>query len=179
MRFCWVFFFFFFFFFLHFVFFFFFFSFFFFFFFSFFFLSFFSWCTQRSWLGVKYQLTNCLFVFSERELNQTCAGFSEHCVNGTTCDPDTKICVTEDGKCCLYAIPGVLSIPFLRLCPTLSRSPFASFCVYLFTCPYLFWHFVQLLQRLPSLSIHVFPERAVVYRGCRSQGPLCWEPSAT
>ena len=112
-------------------------------------------------------------MFSERKLEQSCAGFSDHCVNGTTCDPDTKICVTEDSKCCLFAIPGVLSIPFLRLCPTLSRSLFASFSLYLFTCPYLFWHFVQLLQRLPSLSIHLFPERAVEYRGCRSPGPLC------
>ena len=60
-------------------------------------------------------------MLSERRLNQTCAGFSDHCVNGTTCDPDTKICVTEDSKCCLYAIPGVLSTPFLCLCPTLSR----------------------------------------------------------
>ena len=59
---------------------------------------------------------------SERKLNQTCAGFSDHCVNGTTCAPDTKICVTEDSKCCLYAIPGVLSTPFLCLCPTLSLS---------------------------------------------------------
>ena len=139
----------------------------------------FFWFTQYSWLGVKYQLTDCWFMFSERKLEQPCAGFSDHCVDGTTCDPDTKICVTEDGKCCLSAIPGVLSIPFLRLCPTLSRSPFASFYLYLFTCPYLFGHFVQLLQRLPSLSIHLFPERAVVYRGCRSPGPLCWEPSAT
>ena len=28
----------------------------------------------------------------------------------------------------------------------------ASFSLYLFTCPYLFWHFVQLLQTLPYLS---------------------------
>ena len=61
-------------------------------------------------------------MLSERKLNQTCAGFSDHCVNGTTCDPVTKICVTEDSKCCLYAIPGVLSTPFLCLCPTLSLS---------------------------------------------------------
>ena len=61
-------------------------------------------------------------MLSERKLNQTCAGFGDHCVNGTTCDPDTKICVTEDSKCCLYAIPGVLSTPFLCLCPTLSLS---------------------------------------------------------
>ena len=127
----------------------------------------------RFLITLKYQLTDCLFMFSERKLEQSCAGFSDHCVNGTTCDPDTKICVTEDSKCCLSAIPGVLSILFLLLCPTLSRSPFASFTLYLFTCPYLFWHFVQLLQRLPSLSIHLFPERAVVYRGCRSLGPLC------
>ena len=73
-------------------------------------------------MGVKYQLTNWLLMLSERKLNQTCAGFSDHCVNGTTCDPVTKICVTEDSKCCLYAIPGVLSTPFLCLCPTLSRS---------------------------------------------------------
>ena len=140
----------------------------------------FFWYYAISWLGVKYQLTDCLFMFSERELNQTCAGFSDHCVNGTTCDPDTNICTaTRVSKCCLYAIPGVLSIPFLRLCPTLSRSPFASFSLFLFTCPYLFWHFVQLLQRLPSLAIHLFPERSVVYRGCRSQGPLWWGPSAT
>ena len=143
---------------------------------------FFFWFTQYSWLGVKYQLTNWLFMLSEREVNQTCAGFSDHCVNGATCDPDTNLCTTvktEYSKCYLYAIPGVLSIPFLRLCPTLSRSPFASFSLFLFTCPYLFWHFVQLFQHLPSLAIHLFPERAVVYRGCRSQGPLCWEPSAT
>ena len=73
------------------------------------------WCTQSSWLGVKYRLTNWLFMLSERKLNQTCAAFSDHCINGTTCDPDTKICVTEDSKCCLYAIPGVLSTPFLSV----------------------------------------------------------------
>ena len=81
----------------------------------------FFWCTQSSWLGVKYRLTNWLFMLSERKLNQTCADFSDHCINGTTCDSDTKICVTEDSKCCLYAIPGVLSTPFLRLWPTLSH----------------------------------------------------------
>ena len=137
----------------------------------------FFWSTQYSWLGVKYQLTDCLFKFSERKLNQTRAGFSDHCVNGTTCDPDTNICTATAkpgfGKCCLYAIPGMLSIPFLRLCPTLSRSPFASFCLYLFTCPYLFCHFVQLLQRLPSLSIHLFPETlSGVPRMQKSRSPV-------
>ena len=68
-----------------------------------------------------------------------------------------------------------------RCCPPhssvsawLSRLPFLSFSLSLFACPYLFWHFVQLLQPLPSLDVY-----AVVCRGCRSQGPLCWEPSAT
>jgi len=73
-----------------------------------------------------------------------------------------------------------------RCCPPhsfvsawMSRLLFSSFSLYLFTCPYLFWHFVQLLQPLPSLDVHLFPAHVVVYRGCRSQSPLCWEPSAT
>ena len=28
-----------------------------------------------------------------------------------------------------------------------------SFSLYLVTCPYLFWHFVQLLQTVPYLSL--------------------------
>ena len=74
-------------------------------------------------------------MHSEREINQTCAGFSNHCVHGATCDPDTNICVTwntDNSKCCLYVIPGVLSTPYLCLWPTLSRSRFASFSLYLF-----------------------------------------------
>ena len=121
-------------------------------------------------------------MFSERKLEQPCAGFRDHCVNGTACDPDLNICTatanTIVSKCCLYAIPGVLSIPFLRLCPTLSRSPFASFCLYLFTCPYLFCHFVQLLQRLPSLSIHLFPETlSGVPRMQKSRSPCAENPA--
>ena len=64
-------------------------------------------------------------MFSERELIQTCAGFSDHCVNGTTCERHISICInenTEYGKCYLYAIPGVLSTPFPCLCPTLTLS---------------------------------------------------------
>ena len=65
-----------------------------------------------------------------------------------------------------------------RCCPPhsfvsawLSRLPFSSFSLSLFTCPYLFWHFVQLLQPLPSLDVHLFPAHVVVYLGRRSQGP--------
>ena len=128
-------------------------------------------------MGVKYQLTNSLFMHSERRLDQTCAGFSDHCISGTTCDPDTNLCTTvttEYSKCCLYAIPGVLHVhPIpLSLSDSVSLTS-ASFCLYLFTCPYLFWQFVQLLQPLPSPDVHLFPAHVVVYRGSRSQGPLC------
>ena len=61
-------------------------------------------------------------MLSERKLNQTCAGFSDHCVNGTTCDPSTNICVTEESKCCLHAVTEVLSIPFLCICLNVSLT---------------------------------------------------------
>ena len=95
-------------------------------------------------------------MLSERTLNQTCAGFSDHCVNGTTCDSDTNICVIGDSKCCLYAIPEVLSIPFLRLCLTVSLT----FFIVLFVFAYMSLSVLTLcsvvaaprLYRCPSLS---------------------------
>ena len=95
-------------------------------------------------------------MLSERKLNQTCAGFSDNCVKGTTCDPDTNICVTEDSKCCLYAIPEVLSTPFLRLCLTVSLT----FFIVLFVFVYMSLSVLTLcpavatppLSRCPSLS---------------------------
>ena len=79
-------------------------------------------------------------MHSEREINQTCAGFTDHCVNGATCDPDTNLCTTvktEYSKCYLYAIPGVLSTPFLCLGPTLSVSLLhrcLSVCLHVLIC---------------------------------------------
>ena len=114
------------------------------------------WFAQSSWLGVKYQLINWLFMLSERKLNQTCAGFIDHCVNSTTCDPDTKICVTEDSKCCLNAIPEVLSTPFLRLCLTVSLTfyivLFVSFCMSLSVLTLCSAVATPPLSNYPSLS---------------------------
>ena len=79
-------------------------------------------------------------MHSEREINQTCAGFTDHCVNGATCDPDTNLCTTvktEYSKCYLYAIPGVLSTPFLCFDPTLSLSRLhrsLSVCLHVLIC---------------------------------------------
>ena len=95
-------------------------------------------------------------MLSERKLNQTCTGFSDHCVSGTTCDPDTNICVTEDSTCCLYAIPEVLSTPFLCLCLNVSLT----FFIVLFVFVYMSLSVLTLcpavatppLSRCPSLS---------------------------
>ena len=128
-------------------------------------------------LGVKYQLTNWLFIHLERRLDQTCAGFSDHCNNGTTCDTDTNLCTTVNSKCYLYVIPGVLSTPSLCFWATLSLSLLHRSLLHVLIC-------CGILSSCCNLSVsvcyvHLFPERAVVYRRCRSQGPLCWEPSAT
>ena len=84
-------------------------------------------------------------MHSERKLGKRCAGFSDHCVSGTTCDPDTNICTAvknESSKCCVYNTRGAVHpIP-----PSLSASvspTFALSSLYLFTCPYRFWHFVR------------------------------------
>ena len=58
------------------------------------------------------------------------------------------------------SLPDCLAYPFHR-----------SLCLCLHVDPYLFSHFVQLLQPLPSLDVHLFPAHVVVYLGCRSQGP--------
>jgi len=95
-------------------------------------------------------------MLSERNLNQTCAGYIDHCVNGTTCDPDTKICVTEDSKCCLHVVPEVLSTPFLCLCLTVSLT----FFIVLFVFAYMSLSVLTLcpavatppISRCPSLS---------------------------
>ena len=126
------------------------------------------WCTQRSWLSVKYQLTNWLFIHSERRLDQTCAGFSDHCMNGTTCDPDTNLCTAVNSKCYLYVTPGVLSTPSLFLSDSVSLTS-ASFS---FARPYLFWHFVQLLQPLCLLYPSFSRTRSGVPQMRKSRSPV-------
>ena len=92
-------------------------------------------------------------MLSERNLNQTCAGYIDHCVNGTTCDPDTNICVTEDSKCCQYAIPEVLSTPFLRLYLTVSLTLF----IFLFVFAYMSLSVLTLCSAVATPPLSNYP----------------------
>ena len=107
-------------------------------------------------------------MLSERKLSQTCAGFSDHCVNGATCDPDTNICVTEDSKCCLYAIPEVLSTPFLRLCLTVSLTLF----IVLFVSVYMSLSVLTLCPAVAIPALSNYPSDAEVRVHCAENPAL-------
>ena len=119
-------------------------------------------------------------MHSEREINQTCAGFTDHCVNGATCDPDTNLCTTvktEYSKCYLYAIPGVLSTPFLCLGPTQSLN----FCIALFLFVYMSLSVLAFCPAIatPPLSNYLFHYKQWCTADAEVKVPCAENPGAT
>ena len=89
-------------------------------------------------------------------------------MNGTTCDPDTNLCTAVNSKCYPYVTPGVMSTPSLFLSDSVSLTS-ASFS---FARPYLFWHFVQLLQPLCLLYPSFSRTRSGVPQMRKSRSPV-------